>query len=62
VIGHLSSGGEGVDLARLSPRVKRAESDWRATVTLECPRWVTGPTNESLDVSNGTCTNVWCHM
>jgi hypothetical protein len=22
-----------------SPRVKRAESDWRATVTLGCPRW-----------------------
>jgi hypothetical protein len=23
----------------LRPRVKRAESDWRATVTLGCPRW-----------------------
>jgi hypothetical protein len=23
----------------LSPRVKKAESNWRATVTLGCPRW-----------------------
>jgi hypothetical protein len=29
----------GVDLARLSPRAKRAKSDWQATVTLGCPRW-----------------------
>jgi hypothetical protein len=28
----------GVDLARIRPRVKRAKSDWRATVTLGCPR------------------------
>jgi hypothetical protein len=27
-----------VDFARLSPRVKRAQSDWQATVTLGCPR------------------------
>jgi hypothetical protein len=27
------------DLARLSPRVKRAQSNWRATVALGCPRW-----------------------
>jgi hypothetical protein len=27
-----------VDLARLSPRVKRAQSDWRVTATLGCPR------------------------
>jgi hypothetical protein len=27
-----------VDLARLSPRVKRVQSDWQATVTLGCPR------------------------
>jgi hypothetical protein len=40
VIGHLSSDGEGSRFkARLSPRVKRAESDWEATVTLGCPRW-----------------------
>jgi hypothetical protein len=30
----------GVDLARLSPGVKRAESDWQANVTLGCPRWL----------------------
>jgi hypothetical protein len=29
----------GVDLARLSPRAKRAHSDWQATVNLGCPRW-----------------------
>jgi hypothetical protein len=29
----------GAELARLSPRVERAESDWQATVTLGCPRW-----------------------
>jgi hypothetical protein len=28
----------GADLARLIPRVKRAQSDWQATVTLGCPR------------------------
>jgi hypothetical protein len=28
----------GAELARLSPRVKRAQFDWRATVTLGCPR------------------------
>jgi hypothetical protein len=26
-----------VYLGRLSPRAKRAQSDWRATVTLGCP-------------------------
>jgi hypothetical protein len=29
----------GADLARLKPMVKRAQSDWRVTVTLVCPRW-----------------------
>jgi hypothetical protein len=39
VIGHFFSRGEGeVDLARLSPSVNRAESDWRATVIPGCPR------------------------
>jgi hypothetical protein len=28
------------NLLLLSPRVKRAQSDWRATVTLGCPRCV----------------------
>jgi hypothetical protein len=39
VIGHFFANAKGAELARLSPRVKRAESDWQATVTLGCPRW-----------------------
>jgi hypothetical protein len=39
VIGYLFlHGGREADLARLSPRVKRAQFDWRVTVTLGCPR------------------------
>jgi hypothetical protein len=32
--------GRGADIARLSPRAKRAKSDWWATVTLGCPWWI----------------------